>query len=44
MAFFRSCQLFVAILLLKGLKYQSKKVSINKLQYLTDFLHRQVMA
>lgn len=40
MAFFRSCQLFVAILLLKGLDYQSKKVNIRQLREFPEFLHR----
>ncbi|MDE7117907.1 MAG: hypothetical protein K2O61_04605, partial [Bacteroidaceae bacterium] len=37
-----SCRKFVAILLLKGLEYQSKKVSIKELRKQTEFLHRKV--
>ena len=37
-----SCQLFVAILLLKVPEYQSKKVSINPLWKQTEFLHRKL--
>ncbi len=42
MAFFRSCQTFVAILLLKVPKYQPKKVSIKQLRKQTEFLHRNM--